>query len=264
MIVRTLTSAALVGLASVTFWACGNGAPGATAPSNAPTANRAPTVSLATDGPASCNPVGRPWPNVFCQVTVKAVAIDPDGDPLSYSWSGATDFSSGSGFCSSDGPVAGPNAACTIYSPEQVVVAWVIVRDDHDHTATASLNVIGEGVNHAPAVHLGQPFTLPGGSVTLEMFGWIEDPDEPNICTNDHVVGGSATGDCRPNVAFWSSCLEGGPTVDIYRTATTGTCDVTLKVRDSANLVGTTVTTIRYGTERQAGQEKRNSPGPDP
>lgn len=42
------------------------------------------------------------------------------------------------------------------------------------------------------------------------------------------------------------ACLEGGPTVDIYRTATTGTCEVTLKVRDSANLVGTTVTTIRY------------------
>jgi len=148
--------------------------------------------------------------------------------------------------CGSGGPVAGPTAACTIHSPEQVVVASVTVRDDHGHTATASLNVRGEGVNHPPELHLGKPFTLPGSSVTLEMFGSIVDPDEPEICTNDHIVGGSATGDCRPNIAFWSSCLEGGPTVDVYRTATTGRCEVTLSVRDSANLVGTTVTAIRY------------------
>jgi hypothetical protein len=142
--------------------------------------------------------------------------------------------------------VAGPVATCRIYSPEQVVAVSVIVRDDRDHAATATLNVVGEGVNHPPAVQLGKPFTLPGGSPTLEMFGSFVDPDEPDMCTNDHVVGGSATGDCRPGIAFWSSCLEGGPTVDVYRTAATGTCELTLKVRDSANLVGTTVTTIRY------------------
>src|SRR5262249_58784846 len=156
------------------------------------------------------------------------------------------DFSASPYSCSTAGPVGCPTAACTIFSPEQIGVASVIVRDDHDHAATASLNVIGGGVNHPPAVLLGQPFTLPGHSVTLEMYGSIVDPDEPNICTNDHVVGGSATGDCRPNIAFWSSCLEGGPTVDIYPTATTGTCEVTLKARASANLVGTTVKAIPY------------------
>lgn len=243
MIMRACQSAALICLASVTFCACGSSAPSATAPSRPPTANRVPTVTLTTDGPASCNPVGRPY--WFCQVIVRALARDFDGN-LSYSWSGTTAFSPTTSTCSSDGPVGGPTAACTIFSPEQIVVASVIVRDDHDHAATASLSVIGEGVNHPPAVLLGKPFTLPGHSVTLEMFGSIVDPDEPNICTNDHVVGGSATGDCRPNIAFWSSCLEGGPTVDIYPTATTGTCEVTLKVRDSANLVGTTVKAIRY------------------
>ena len=42
------------------------------------------------------------------------------------------------------------------------------------------------------------------GSVTLEMFGSIEDPDEPGLCGAEHVVSGSAAGDCKPAVAFWS------------------------------------------------------------
>jgi hypothetical protein len=241
---RACETAAL--LASVAFCACGSSAPRATAPSSPPAGTRIPAVTLTTDGPASCNPVGRPSPHQFCQIIVRASAKDFDGN-VSYSWSGTTAFSPAtSGLCASDGPVQGPTATCTIYSPEQVVVASVTVRDDRGHAATASLNVRGEGVNHPPTVLLGKPFTLPGGSVTLEMFGSIVDPDEPNICANDHVVGGSATGDCRPNIAFWSSCLEGGPTVDIYRTTTTGTCEVTLNVRDSANLIGTTVITVRY------------------
>lgn len=241
---RTCKSAALVLLASTMFCACGSSAPSATAPSSTASVNRGPTVTLTTVGPASCNPTGLPSPYNFCQVIVKALAQNFEGN-VSYSWSGTTPGSP-FGSCASDGPVAGPSALCTIHSPEQVVVASVIVRDDHDHAATASLEVIGEGVNHPPSVRLGKPFALPGATVTLEMFGSFEDPDEPHMCTNDHVVGGSATGDCRPNIAVWASCLEGGLTVDVYRTAARGTCEVTLTVRDSANLVGTTVTPIRY------------------
>jgi len=139
----------------------------------------------------------------YCQVTVRALATDPDADPLSYTWSGETAFSpNASGFCGSNGPVGSPIAACTIYSSEQIVVARVTIRDDHDHAVTATLNVVGEGVNHPPGVVLGKPFKLQGGTVTLEMFGLITDPNEPSTCTNDHVVGASATGDCQENVAF--------------------------------------------------------------
>jgi len=210
--------------------------------------NSAPNLELTTQGSPSCNPVGKR--NSFgqpsgCSVTLIALAQDVDGDPLSYSWSGTTSFSPNTGYCQAASPSSNV-ALCTIRSPEEIIVGSVTVRDDHGHEVSANIQVIGEGVNHPPSVRLSPPFTLPGGSVTLEMFGSIEDPEEPGLCGAEHVVSGSAAGDCKPAVAFWSSCLEGGPTVDMYRTAQSGTCEVTLKVRDSAGLVGTTVASIRY------------------
>lgn len=226
-------------LAATTATACGGGK-SAVQPTE-PVPNRAPTVTLTPQGPSSCNPTGL---TSGCSVVFLAVARDPDGDPLTYTWTGTSTFS-GNGYCRASSP-GSSTGICTVNSPEQIVNGSVTVRDDHGHEATATFQMIGEGINHPPSVRLTAPFTLPGGSVTLEMFGAIIDPDEPNLCLAQHVVSGSATGDCRPNVAFWSSCLEGGPTVDIYRTAQSGACEVTLKVRDSAGLVGTTVTTIRY------------------
>lgn len=221
-----------------------SGATAPTPPLQAPT-NSAPTVTLRAAGPASCAPT-----RFGCTVTLVADAADPDDDPLTYLWSGTSsgfrgDFS-GDGWCRGGQAPQRNTAVCDIRSPEQVVLGSVTVSDDHGHAVAASLQIIGEGVNHPPSVRLTPPFSLPGGSVTLEMFGFIEDPDGANLCTADHVVSGSASGDCRPYVAFWSSCLEGGVTLDVDRTAMSGTCDVTLKVRDTAGLIGTTVTTIRY------------------
>ena len=245
---RHVRSLVVVLVAALAVDACGSSssAPNTGAPSRV--VNSAPNLELTTQGPASCNPVGQR--NPFGQpsgssVTLIALAQDADGDPLSYSWSGTTSFSPNTGYCQAASPSSNV-ALCTIRSPEEIIVGSVTVRDDHGHEVSANIQVIGEGVNHPPSVRLSPPFTLPGGSVTLEMFGSIEDPDEPGLCGAEHVVSGSAAGDCKPTVAFWSSCLEGGPTVDIYRTAQSGTCEVTLKVRDSAGLVGSTVTNIRY------------------
>jgi hypothetical protein len=243
---RNVRALVVVLVAAFAVDACGSSptAPNTGAPPRV--VNSAPGLELTTQGPPSCNPVGQrnPFGQPGCSVTLTALAQDADGDPLSYSWSGTSSFSPNTGYCQAASPSS--NALCTIRSPEEIIVGSVTVRDDHGHEVSAHIQVIGEGVNHPPSVRLSPPFRLSGGSVTLEMFGSIEDPDEPGLCTEEHVVSGSAAGDCKPAVAFWSSCLEGGPTVDIYRTAQSGTCEVTLKVRDSAGLVGTTVTSIRY------------------
>jgi hypothetical protein len=234
----------LIVLACLTA-ACGGNSRGTTQAPTSPTsaANSAPSVTIAAQGPSSCNPVGS---RTGCTVTLIATAQDRDGDPLTFAWTGTTAVNEFTGHClgNSDAP---NTATCRLYSPEQEVVGAVTVRDDRGNFATATHRVTGEGVNHPPSVRITTPpFTFPGNSVTLEMFGIIQDDDEPNLCTNQHIVSASATGDCKPNAAFWSSCLEGGPTLDVYRTAATGTCQVTLKVRDSANLVGTTLLTVRY------------------
>ncbi len=102
----------------------------------------------------------------------------------------------------------------------------------------------GVPANSAPQVYFGYQTAFPG-STTLELLGYIVDPDEQSPCSACRVVSVSVTGDCKPTVVWSSTCLE-GVTVDIYRTARTGTCQLTVKVQDSAGVVGTTVKTVRY------------------
>ena len=107
-------------LCLATAAACG-GAASPTTPSASPAVNAAPSVKLTTVGAASCNPAGRAS---GCSVNVRAVAVDPDNDTLTYAWSGTTPFTSGDGYCR---PGATPDAAtCSLQSPEQIVVASVI------------------------------------------------------------------------------------------------------------------------------------------
>jgi hypothetical protein len=176
---------------------------------------------------------------------VQALVRNAGREPLTYSW---TSMSSLPGsHCTSQQYPATDRGSCVIRSPEQVVMVTVTVRDAHQREASDTLTLAGEGVNRPPTVRFFPPFTLPGGSLTLEMFGHIEDPDEGELCLASHVVSASATGDCQQQAALWSSCLEGGPTLDVYRTRPAGgTCEVTVRVRDSAGLVGTSVFPIRY------------------
>ncbi len=94
--------------------------------------NRPPTVRVTGGG--SCHPV--------CQIEFDAVASDPDGDDLTYEWSGCADGSDSS-------------ATCRIGSLGEVA-ATVIVSDGRGGVTTASANAFG--TNRPPTVGGGQDF----------------------------------------------------------------------------------------------------------
>jgi hypothetical protein len=235
--------------------ACGTGAPSApTAGSSPPSqaTNRAPTVSLAFQGASSCVPIppldgmpGRP-----CGLPVIAQASDPDGDSLTYTWTGCTDY----GFP--------PNQSTCYVRQVGSVTSTVEVSDGHGNAVAVSITAQGVNpppgfVNHPPTVFFGYfvPVKVPPDSPTIEALGSIGDPDEGELCGGgSRGQGGcpwlkavSVSGDCQTNryAVLGCFCLE-GLTVDIYRTKATGTCSLALTVRDSWGLAATSAFSVSY------------------
>ena len=176
--------------------------------------SRPPTVALRFVGNSGCHPrrVGdRVEP---CTVDVRAVASDPDGDPLSYSWKGCT---TGSGRTSS----------CTIDSPGTFTAA-VDVSDGRGGTARDSLSV--SGINRPPSAILNphQPPFRVGQHV--EIYGVVQDPDDGLVCGRQWCVRAEATGACGPSAFLDCPCLG-----DLYaevRAHSVGTCTVTVTLKD--------------------------------
>lgn len=155
----------------------------------APAQNGAPTIVVAFDGTSTCTPqIGRP-----CELKVVAAGRDPDGDALSYRWSGCA-----SGTAS--------RAICTVERPG-AVIASVDVSDDHGHIVHAEASGTGAGENHPPGVFIGYITVFPSG--TIELLGAVNDPDEGYRCGSQYCVGISASGACGPPTNLRCTCLAG-------------------------------------------------------
>jgi hypothetical protein len=139
-------------------------------PTPTPAPNRPPTIDSITGDGGSCHPAA----GQACSVALTANASDPDGDPLSYSWSG----------CASG---TGRTASCTVGSLG-AVAATVHVTDARG--ASANGNASASGKNAAPgvncpgdtSVHWGTQITVP-----VESF----DADGDSLDCGASTPGGS-------------------------------------------------------------------------
>jgi hypothetical protein len=153
--------------------------------------------------------------------------MDPDGDPLTYTWSGCARGSSARTNCTIDRP--GP------------VVASVEVRDDNGHVATGAISATG--TNQPPGVQIGYVTLFPSGAI--EMLGNVNDPDEGFLCGAQYCVTLATAGACRP-LALRCTCLA-GLEGNVARTATTGSCTVTFTLKDSWGEIGNPTFTFDVG-----------------
>jgi len=108
---------------------------------------------------------------------------------------------------------------------------------------------------------------FPLGATTLEAFNSIDDPDEGMLCGGGfgpcpYLQSIAVSGDCKNTYAYTCGCISGGGELDVYRTATSGLCSISISVKDSWGLVGTSTFNVRYDgstitTSSAAGIAKR-------
>lgn len=177
------------------------------------------------EGPSECSPL----PSKPCTLNLFAQASDPDGDALTYKWSGC-------------GAGSSPRTTCTV-DRLGAVQATVDVSDNHGHTANGSISATG--TNHPPGVQIGYVTLLPTAVDVIDLLGNVIDPDEA-LCGRQYCVGVSASGACR-SPYLDCSCL-GGLEAEVTRTARTGTCTLAFTVKDSWGQVGMPTVSFDVGT----------------
>jgi hypothetical protein len=116
--------------------------------------NRAPTVRVT--GPRACHPA--------CTLSLEAHAEDPDGDPITYAWSGCASGTASTG-------------QCALSAPGQFT-AEVTVQDNRGGSSRLSVGVTG--TNAAPIVTGGQ--ILRGVTQARFLVDVQEADNDPLIC----------------------------------------------------------------------------------
>ena len=147
----------------------------ASAQGSASGTNAAPTVSAAGGG--SCHP----RPGSPCSTNVSASGSDPDGDPITYTWSG----------CASG---SGANSTCSV---SQLGSNTATVKATDPFGASRTANVGSQGTNQGPNVTGGQTWT--GANFGCRTARATKtDPDGDSL-TCQWAVGDGGAGQCRPN-----------------------------------------------------------------
>jgi hypothetical protein len=165
--------------------------------------NADPVINSLAAVPSSVPPGGA--------AEVTCVAHDPDGDPLTYSWTSLA------------GTISGTGATVTWTAPGTVGTYAVIcsVTDDRGGVASASVEIAVTSANHEPmieALTATVQYLAPGA--TSEITCTATDPDDDPLTYEWSADGGVFTGT--------------GPTVTWTAPATAGQYTVACTVRDPA------------------------------
>lgn len=189
-------------------------------PMRTPQANRPPTLSLSFPGESQCHP--HPGP---CSVPIQANASDPDGDRLSYTWSGCAAGS-------------GERAECQVTGPSSFE-ATVEVSDARGGVARAS--IVARGINLPPDFVF--PPTLPPqpSQFHVVLLGNVHDPESGGLCGHQYCLDARLSGACGPSVFFECTCL-GGAQAELTTGTGPGVCTLDVRVRDDLGAVATLTT----------------------